>query len=51
MAEGRGIVREREALNDDFVLIFVDWQGRALPQRVRESNLTRVGANSRFCKC
>jgi hypothetical protein len=51
MAEGRGIVREREAVNEDFVLIFVDWQGRSLPQRVRESNLTRVGANSRFCKC
>ncbi|CAN5751639.1 hypothetical protein BH10ACI4_BH10ACI4_17090 [soil metagenome] len=51
MAEGRGIVREREAVNEDFVLIFVDWQGRSLPQRVRESNLTKVGANSRFCKC
>ena len=51
MAEGRGIVRESEAENEDFVLIFVEWQGRSLPQRMRESNLTGVGANSRFCKC
>ena len=50
MAEGRGIVREREAVNEDFVLIFVDWQGRSLPQRVRESNLAKVGPNARFCK-
>ncbi len=51
MAEGRVIVREREAVSEDFVLIFVDWQGRSLPQRVRESNLAKVGLNSRFCKC
>ncbi len=50
MAEGRGIVPEREAVNEDFVLIFVDWQGRSLPQRVRESNLAKVSPNSRFCK-
>ena len=50
MAEGRGIVLEREAVTEDFILIFVDWQGRSLPQRVRESNLAKVGPNSRFCK-
>ena len=50
MAEGRGIVLEREAVTDDFILIFIDWQGRSLPQRVRESNLAKVGPNTRFCK-
>jgi hypothetical protein len=25
MAEGRGIVQERKAVKEDFILIFVDW--------------------------
>ena len=51
MAAGCAIVRERDAVTEDFVLIFVEWQGRSLPQRVRESNFAKVGPNSGFCKC
>ena len=51
MARARGVVIAREVVTDGFVVISIDWDTPVASPRVRDTNLAKVGPNSRFCNC